>query len=183
VALGWFLTRSIPPLNNSTPGVFQRGGLLMALRVRPQRRRGTRPRRRRTSPCAWSGRGRWCRRRSRRSCRCCRRRSCRCCRGRSCRCCRRRRCRRRRRCSRWHAEGIDFVIGTKVDSAASSYAGVPLPGAGHQFVSAAPGIDYGACVAMVSVQALVTWKLDAGYPYNDVIGSISGRNRGRTPAV
>ena len=57
----------------------------------------------------------------------------------------------RRRGSGWKPESVDFVIGTEVNSAASSDSGVPLARACHQFVSAAACIYDGAGIAIVAV--------------------------------
>ena len=97
--------------------------------------------------------GRWCRCWSG-SCSCSRGSSGSCGRG-CCRCSswtsRRRRC----RSSCWQPKGIDPVIRTEVDPTTSDHAGVPLPCAGHQFVGAAAGINNGAGVPIIGVQALI----------------------------
>ena len=64
---------------------------------------------------------------------------------------------RRRRCrsSCWQPKGIDPVIRTEVDPTTSDHSGVPLARAGHQFVGAAAGINNGAGIAIIAVQALI----------------------------
>ena len=161
----------------------RRGGSSPRRYMRPGRRRwpgcSRRSSRRRrcrswwwSRSCSWGGSGSESRRGSR--CSCC---------GRSCRsswckrcgrCCSRRRSRCRASCRK--PKGIDFIVGTEVDPATSHHAGVPLAGTAHQFVGAAAGINHRAGISVVAVQALV--PSDAGYPHNNVIGSVSSCDPG-----
>ena len=70
-----------------------------------------------------------------------------------------RRCRRRR-----HGKGINLVVSGEVDASASRDAGIEAARAGHQFVRAAAGVNHGAGVTIVTVQALIAFGTD--YPHD-----------------
>ena len=83
--------------------------------------------------------------------------------------------RRREQSGIW--KGIDLVVSGDVDAPASRDAGIEPLRAGHQFVRAAAGVNHGAGVTIVTVQALITFGAD--YPHDHVVGAIGGSHEGR----
>lgn len=85
------------------------------------------------------------------------------------------------RLTRGQFEGINLVIGTKVDPTASNHPRIPLTRAAHLLVRPAACENDRVCVAIITVQALVVFN--RSYPDNRVVGAVGRSDPTRASAA